>query len=339
MLTFPTKPFLIAEAGVNHNGDPERAIAMIDAAAEAGADAVKFQTFKAESLAAASAPLADYQKKGTSAGDQRAMLKALELSPKVHESLARRCKEKKIMFLSTPFDEESADLLERLGVEMFKIPSGEITNTALISHIARKKRPLLVSTGMSTLDEVAAAVVAVQGAGNDRLALLHCVSDYPAAPADANLKAMRTMADTFCVPVGFSDHTPGIDISVAAAALGADLIEKHFTLDKTLPGPDHAMSLDTAELRAWVVSVRNAAAALGDGVKVPRPSEEKIRRVARRSLVLTAALPKGTVLTAGHLCAKRPGTGIPPSELGDVLGKTLSRDLPADTVLERGMIG
>ncbi|MBI5202075.1 MAG: N-acetylneuraminate synthase [Elusimicrobia bacterium] len=331
-------PFLIAEAGVNHNGDPRLAVRLVDAAADAGADAVKFQTFKAENLAIESAPKAKYQLAGAPEGSQLAMLRKLELSEAGHREALKRAKKRGIEFLSTPFDEPSADFLHRLGVARFKLGSGELTNLPLLRHVARLKRPMILSTGMSTLAEVRDAVKAVKGAGNPPLSLLHCVSCYPADPADANLRAMKTLADAFRVPVGFSDHTPGLEVSVAAAALGAEIVEKHFTLDKNLPGPDHAMSLDPAELAAWVRAVRNARAALGDGVKSPRPAEEEIRRVARRSIVLSRGLPAGARLHLEHLALKRPGTGMPPSELDRVVGRALKRSLPADTLLQKEML-
>lgn len=332
------EPFLIAEAGVNHNGDPRLALRLVDAAADAGADAVKFQTFKAENLAIESAPKAKYQLSGAPKGSQLDMLRALELSEAGHRRALARARRRGIEFLSTPFDEASADFLHRLGVGRFKLGSGELTNLPLLRHVARKKRPMILSTGMSTLAEVRAAVQAVRRSGNPRLSLLHCVSCYPADPADANLRAMKTLADAFGVPVGFSDHTPGIAVSVAAAALGATIVEKHFTLDKELPGPDHAMSLDPAELGEWVRAVRSARAALGDGVKIPRPAEREIRRVARRSVVLSRDASAGTRLTGDRLALKRPGTGIPPAKLGQVVGRTLRRDAGADTMVRWEML-
>lgn len=336
---FPSRPFVIAEAGVNHDGKRDLALRLVDIAAEAGADAVKFQTFRPEKLVSRAAPKAAYQKKSTGPeGGQLEMLKRLSLGQDDHKAVLERCRERGIEFLSTPFDEDSADFLDELGVRMFKLGSGELTNLGLLAHVARKGKPMLVSTGMSTLEEVSAAVDAIRENGSPPLALLHCVSDYPARPEDANLLAMTTLAERFGLPVGFSDHTPGIEVSVAAAALGARIIEKHFTSDKTLPGPDHSMSLDPGELSALVRSVRSAASALGDGDKSPRPSEEDTRRAARRSLVLTRGLKAGDRLTADALTAKRPGTGIPPSELRDVVGKTLRADAPEDAVLDWEML-
>lgn len=327
-------PFVIAEAGVNHNGSLSRACRLVSAAAAAGADAVKFQTFQTDKVVTVHAPKARYQKETTgAAGNQIDMIRKLELSPAAHRRLMAHCRRSGIEFLSTPFDEESADLLDQMGVRMFKVASGEITNSALLTHIARKGKPVILSTGMSTLDEVAAAIRTLRAAGDPPLALLHCVSSYPARPQDANLRAMRTMALRFRLPVGYSDHTLGIAVPIAAAALGAPIIEKHFTLDKRLPGPDHRMSLDPRELKAMVCGVREAAAALGDGVKAPRPCELDVRRVARRSLVLLHDAPAGTRLTAEMLAAKRPGTGIPPTEMGKVLGKRLRRAALADVPL------
>ena len=329
--------FIIAEAGVNHNGDPRLAERLVDAAADAGADAVKFQTFRAEALASASAPKAAYQKMTTNAAEsQLAMLKRLELSPEGHRRALARARKRRIQFLSTPFDKESADFLQKLGVPAFKLPSGEVTNHPLLRHVARKGRPVILSTGMSTLAEVREAVAVLRRAGCRKLTVLHCVSNYPADPKDANLRAMATMAKAFRVPVGWSDHTPGATASIAAVALGASVIEKHFTLDKRLPGPDHAMSLDPKELKFFVAALREASSALGDGVKAPRPCEAPIRRVARRSLVLKSSMKKGSILKAADLTAKRPGTGLPPSRLAFVVGRRLRRSLPADRPLRPG---
>lgn len=336
---FKNIPFVIAEAGVNHNGELSRALKLVDAAVQAGADAVKFQTFRAEKLVTAQAPKAQYQKKATGAKEnQQAMLRKLELSPEAHRKLSMYCRQKGILFLSTPFDEESADFLEELGVTFFKVPSGELTNLAFLAHIARKKKPMIVSTGMSTLIEVSAAVETIRRAGNPPLALLHCVSDYPAAPADANLRAMKTMADEFRVPVGYSDHTLGVAIALAAGALGAAVIEKHFTLDKNLPGPDHGMSLDPVELKAMVAGLRQITSALGDGIKRPRPREEDARAAARKSVVLALKAAAGTRLTRKFLAVKRPGTGIAPARLNDLIGRKLKKALPADTVLDWEML-
>lgn len=324
-------PFFIAEAGVNHDGDIEKALRLVDAAADAAADAVKFQTFRADSLAAADAPKAAYQKeRDGEVTSQREMLRRLELSEDGFARIAARCAERGIRFLSTPFDAESADLLVRLGVGMLKLPSGELTNHPLLAHAARTGRPLLVSTGMSDLAEVDAAVAAVRAAGCRDLALLHCVSQYPAPAAAANLKAMGTMRARYGVPVGYSDHTEGTAVAVAAAALGAEVLEKHFTLDRGAPGPDHAMSLEPRELKDLVRAVRAARAALGDGEKRPQPCELELRTVARRGLVYARPLKAGAVLAEADLAAKRPAVGLQPSELPHVVGRRLREDRPAD---------
>lgn len=326
--------FTIAEAGVNHNGDLRRALRLVDAAAAAGADAVKFQTFAADRLAVASAPKAAYQKKRTPAGQsQLEMLRRLELSESDHRALIARCRKRGILFLSTPFDEQSADMLDRLGVAAFKLPSGELTNLPFLRHVARKGKPMIVSTGMAGLAEVRDAVGAVRRAGVPELVLLHCVSNYPAAPETINLRAMAAMAKAFGVPVGYSDHTLGLEISFAAAALGAAVIEKHFTLDRRLPGPDHACSLEPDELKAWVRGIRAVESSLGHGRKEPAPGEADTARAARKSLVAARAIPAGARLTADMVAAKRPGTGISPAQLGRVLGRRARRSIPADALL------
>ena len=336
----PDQPcFVIAEAGVNHNGDLELARRLVDAAAEAGADAVKFQTFSADRLATAAAPQADYQRRNTGIEEsQRAMLHRLELTAEAHRELMARCRERGILFLSSPFDEDSADFLEELGVPAFKIPSGELTNVPFLAHVARKGRPLIVSTGMATLDEVRPAVETIRQAGSPPLALLHCVSSYPAQPADVNLRAMATLREAFAVPVGFSDHTAGTDIALAAVALGANILEKHLTLDRTLPGPDHLASLEPDEWIAMVVALRRIEAALGDGRKRPAPSEADAARVARKSLVAAGDLPAGCVLRRDHLAIRRPGTGLPPGRLESVLGRRLRRALAAGAVLTEDLL-
>ena len=331
--------FIIAEAGVNHNGDLELARRLVDAAAEAGADAVKFQTFSADRLATAAAPQADYQRRNTGIEEsQRAMLHRLELTAEAHRELMARCRERGILFLSSPFDEDSADFLEELGVPAFKIPSGELTNVPFLAHVARKGRPLIVSTGMATLDEVRPAVETIRQAGSPPLALLHCVSSYPAQPADVNLRAMATLREAFAVPVGFSDHTAGTDIALAAVALGANILEKHLTLDRTLPGPDHLASLEPDEWIAMVAALRRIEAALGDGRKRPAPSEADAARVARKSLVAAGDLPAGCVLRRDHLAVRRPGTGLPPGRLESVLGRRLRQALAAGAVLTEDLL-
>ena len=329
---FPT--FLIAEAGVNHNGDPEIAKQLVEVAAAAGADAVKFQTFRAEELASFDAPKAEYQKRTTEqAESQLEMLKRLEISAETHRELSDFAKQRNIIFLSSPFDAESVDLLTRLGVPAFKIPSGEITNWPFLEYVAGKEKPIIMSTGMSDLTEVKQAVAVLRGAGCRELALLHCTSNYPAGAATSNLRAMETLREEFGVPVGLSDHTLGTEVAIAAVALGARILEKHFTLDRTLPGPDHAASLDPDELHAMVKAIRNVEAALCDGCKRPTAEEMEVRHVARRSILTRQSLPAGTRIAKEMLDFKRPGSGIPPSDLARLIGKTTIRDLHAGAQL------
>ena len=326
--------FIIAEAGVNHNGDLQTAEEMVDIAAEAGADAVKFQTFRADEVVSAAAPKARYQIENTAeGGSQLEMLKRLELSPDAHCKLIERCHARGIIFLSTPFDFPSADLLERLSVPAYKVPSGEITNWPFLEHIASKGKPVILSTGMSDLNEVEQAVKVLRAAGCSELLILHATSSYPATAASANLRAMRTLSDSFHTPVGLSDHTMGIEVALAATALGACILEKHFTLDRSFAGPDHKASLEPAELRSLVRGIRAVESAFGDGRKQPTPSEEDVRRVARRSIVARRTIPSGTLIARDLLAYKRPGTGIPPSRLGGVVGRRTARTIPADTLI------
>ncbi len=329
--------FVIAEAGVNHNGDMTLAHRLIDAAVETGADAVKFQTFKAERLASPAAAKAAYQTRTTDAAEsQLAMLQRLELTPADYAALKSHCEQRGIVFLSTPFEEESADLLERLGVVAFKLPSGEVTNLPFLRHVARKVRPIIMSTGMSEMDEVTAAVDAIATAGPAPLALLHCTSAYPADPAESNLRAMATLTTAFNVPVGFSDHTPGSAVAIAAAALGATIIEKHFTLDRELPGPDHKASLEPGELAAMIAGIRSAQLALGDGVKRPQPGESDTARVARKSIVALRDLTAGSIIDNSMIGILRPGNGISPDQLDAVRGRRLARAVAAGTPLTWG---
>jgi N-acetylneuraminate synthase len=331
--------FIIAEAGVNHNGDPDLARQLVEVAVQAGANAVKFQTFKAERIVTSSAPKAEYQKTTTSAAEsQYEMLRRLELSEIMHRDLMAICQQQDILFLSTPFDEDSADMLQALDIAAFKVPSGEITNLPLLAHIARKQQPMILSTGMAHLGEVDEAVRTIRQMGNEQLILLHCVSNYPADPADANLRAMQTMATAFHAPVGYSDHTPGIEVSLAAVALGACVIEKHFTLDRSLPGPDHRASLEPDELIALVRGIRTVEAALGSGLKQPARSEANTAAVARKSLVAASDSPAGRVLTREAVAIRRPGTGLPPSVLPHLLGRTVRIDITAGSLLELGML-
>ncbi len=337
----PGEPcFIIAEAGVNHNGDLELAKQLIDIAVEAKADAVKFQTFQAERLASAEAPKARYQLETTDAHESQVeMLRRLELSPEAHQRLAAYCRERDIVFLSTPFDEASADLLGDLGVAAFKISSGDLTNLPLLIHVAKKGQPIILSTGMSTLEEVHEAVQALRSAKVVALILLHCVSSYPADPSDINLRAIQTLAEAFDVPVGYSDHTIGLEVSFAAVALGARVIEKHVTLDRALSGPDHRMSLEPAELTALVRGIRNVESALGNGKKVPASSEFEVAAIARKSLVAARHIPLGSTLTEELIAIKRPGTGLSPAMLKSVVGRRVRQEVPAGTVLTRDMVG
>lgn len=330
---------VIAEAGVNHNGSIDAALQLVDVAADAGADAVKFQTFRASRLATRDAPKAAYQQQTTgNAETQFEMLQRLELSPEDHRRIIDRCRHHGLLFLSTPFDEECADLLDQLGVELFKIPSGEITNLPFLAHVARKQKPLIVSTGMSTLAEVEAAVNTLEQAGQRDFILLHCVSNYPADPASVNLRAMLSLQAAFQTPVGYSDHTLGTDIATAAVALGACVVEKHFTLDRTLPGPDHQASLEPSELQTLVASIRRVEAALGDGRKRPVASEADTADVARKSLVAATDIPAGAVLTRQHIAVKRPGTGLPPAMCEHLLHRQARQHIPAGTLLKLDMV-
>jgi len=330
--------FIIAEAGVNHNGDVELAKRLIDVAVEAGADAVKFQTFKAEVLVTATAPKAEYQTETTPVDEsQLEMLRKLELSKQDHDVLSAYSRQKGILFLSTPFDEESADLLDALAVPAFKISSGDLTNSPLLSHVAKKNKPIMLSTGMADLAEVRDAVETLNAAGCDKIVLLHCVSDYPADPGDVNLRAMQTMRETLNLPVGFSDHTQGLEVALAAAALGAAVIEKHFTLDRALPGPDHRASLERDELIKFVSGIRTVQSSLGNGEKVPTPRELETAKVARRSIVATQTIAAGQVVERNMIAMKRPGTGIPPARLDSVVGRKTRVEIPAGTLLEMEM--
>ena len=337
----PGQPcFIIAEAGVNHNGDLELARQLVDAAERAGADAVTFQTFKAERLVTPSAPKAVYQIETTgTAESQLEMIRRLELSPEAHRVLMRYCEDKGILFMSSPFDELSADLLAELNVAVFKIPSGEITNIPFLSHVARKGKPMIISTGMSYLSEVEAAVRTVEKVQNRDYVLLQCTTDYPADPADANLTAMGTMARAFGALVGYSDHTLGIEVPLAAVALGACVIEKHLTIDLTLPGPDHRASLEPEEFSSMVRGIRTVEAALGHGRKEPAASEADTAAVARKSLVAAKDIPAGAVLTEDLIAVKRPGTGLPPAMAEHLLGCTVVADVPVGSLISMDMLG
>ena len=331
--------FIIGEAGVNHNGSFELARELVDVAVDAGCDAVKFQTFKAEKVCSPLAPKAVYQLQTTAAEEsQLEMERKLELPFDAFRELHRYCRDKGIIFLSTPFDYESADFLAELPVPAFKIPSGEITNLLFLEHVARKGRPLIVSTGMATMNEAAVAVEAIRATANLQMVLLHCVSNYPADPCSMNLRAMHTLEDAFGVAVGLSDHTVGTEVAFAAVALGACVIEKHFTLSHELPGPDHRASLEPQDLTGLVKGIRKIEASLGDGVKRPAAEELNTADVARRSLVAARFIPAGTVLTADMLDILRPGTGLPPAMRSQLLGRHTHHDIESGTVLRLDML-
>jgi N,N'-diacetyllegionaminate synthase len=326
--------FIIAEAGVNHNGSLDLALRLADAAKASGADAVKFQTFRADLIATRSAHKAPYQERTTAhAESQFEMLQRLELDAAAHRRLIDHCRQIGIQFLSSPFDAQSADLLATMNVSLYKVPSGEITNLPFLKHLARKGRPLILSTGMSTLGEVEEAVNVLKAAGASKLTLLHCVTEYPAPYAEVNLRAMHTLKSAFGLPVGYSDHTPGIDIAIAAVALGAEVIEKHLTLDRSLPGPDHAASLEPSELQQMVVAIRHVEAALGTGIKAPAPCELPNLLVARKSVVAARLLPAGHQLRIGDLDIKRPGNGLAPKLLPELIGRTLRAGLAKDEII------
>ena len=320
--------FIIAEAGVNHNGDINLARKLIDVAKEAGADAIKFQTFKAEEVVTRNAEKAAYQRETTPAEETHYdMIRKLELSGEAFTELFAYAQEKGMIFLSSPFDKGSADLLDELGVTAFKVGSGEITNFPLLKHIARKRKLIILSTGMATLPEIEAALETIKEGGSNDIILLHCVSSYPARVADMNLRTMQTLRDTFKLPVGLSDHSRGITIPAAAVALGSCLIEKHFTLDNSLPGPDHQASLEPDELKQMVIAIRDVEEAMGDGIKSPTVAEEAIKKVARRSIVARVDIPRGTVITGEMLGIKRPGTGLEPKYIDSLLGKRAGKDI------------
>jgi N,N'-diacetyllegionaminate synthase len=313
--------FIIAEAGINHNGDVNLAKKLIDVAKEAGADAVKFQTFKTEEVVARDAEKADYQKQATGVEEsQFEMMKKFELTEKDFGELSAYAQKKGIAFLSSPFDKKSVDLLDELGVPAFKVPSGEITNFPLLKHIARKKKSIILSTGMSTLGEIEDALEVIRKEGAKEIILLHCVSCYPAKVEDMNLGAMETLRCAFKLPVGLSDHSLGITIAIAAVALGSCAIEKHLTLDRNLPGPDHSASLEPEELKQMVTAIRNVEKAMGNGVKRPAKDEEENKKVGRRSIVASVDIPRGTIISEEMLDVKRLGGGLEPIYLEKVCG-------------------
>lgn len=326
--------FIIAEAGVNHNGDISIAKRLIDIAKESGADAVKFQTFIAEDITSISSPKADYQKQTTDRDEsQLEMLKKFELSFAEFREIKRYCDAVGIIFLSTPFDQKSVDFLDELGIPAFKIPSGEITNFPLLKQIRQKKKPIILSTGMSTLEEIGNAVDLLKINGANDIVLLHCTTAYPAHPDSVNLRAMKTMHQKFNLPVGYSDHTNGITISIAAVALGATIIEKHFTLDKNLPGPDHKASLEPNELMMMVQAIRDVEMAFGNGIKNPAPCEIENEKSIRRSIVANKDIPKNAIIDQDSIIAKRPGTGISPINFSLIIGSRTKKEIKKDTIL------
>jgi N-acetylneuraminate synthase len=326
--------FIIAEAGVNHNGRLELALGLVDAAADAGADAVKFQTFKAAKLISANAPKADYQKETTGTAEQQLeMVRRLEMTEQMTRAVATRAASRGLIFLSTGFDEESVDLLNDIGVPAFKVGSGDLTALSLLEFIGRKRKPVILSTGMSYLEEVQSAVDVLLENGCCEIALLHCVSSYPADPEAANLRVIHTLKEVFNVPVGFSDHSLQNEIAIAAVALGANIIEKHLTLDVNLPGPDHRVSLPPDGFKRLVSSIRLVEASRGDGMKRPTASEQNVRKVARRSIVAARTIPAGVVITREMLAYKRPGTGISPAQWKNLLSKRAVREIQFDTLI------
>ena len=332
---------IIAEAGVNHNGDLEMAKQLVRAAAEAGADYVKFQTFSADKLVTKTAKQAEYQKKNLQSGEndsQYSMLKKLELSREAHYELIKTCKYYGINFLSTAFDNDNlVFLMKDLDLDYIKIPSGELTNYPYLRLAAQLKKPIILSTGMALLDEIVATVdlLVKLGVPREMIYVLHCTTEYPALVSEVNLKAMDTIAEATGCKVGYSDHTMGIDVSVAAAARGATIIEKHFTLDRSLPGPDHPASLEPDELKRMVIAIRNVQRAIGDGVKKPASARELGNRdVARKSIVAAKAIAAGEVFTEDNLTTKRPGTGISPMKWEEVLGRKAKRAFAENDLIE-----
>lgn len=332
------RTLIIAEAGVNHNGDIAKAKALIDKGAEAGVDYVKFQTFKAEKLVTKQAKRASYQDKNTQDNDsQYEMLKKLELSQALHQELMDYCNQKGVKFLSTGFDSESLVFLAQLGITIAKVPSGEITNLPYLRQVASLFPEVILSTGMATIGEIKDAVKVLidNGVSKNKITILHCNTEYPTPMEDVNLKAMLHIQRELGIPVGYSDHTLGIEVPIAAVALGATVIEKHFTLDKTLPGPDHKASLEPNELKAMVSAIRNIEKAIGgSGLKEVSKSEEKNKPIARKSIVTSTNIKKGDIFTPENLTVKRPGTGISPMQWDEVIGKEAKRDFQEDELIE-----
>ena len=326
--------FVIAEAGDNHNGDYELALRLVDKAVEAGADCVKFQTFVTENVISKFAEKAEYQKKNTNKMEsQFDMVKKLELTFEQFRGIQKYCSEQNILFLSTPFDLDSINFLREIDIPFWKIPSGEITNLPYLEKIGQSGKDVILSTGMSTIEEIQAALSVLKKNGAGEITLLHCNTEYPTPFCDVNLRAMKTLKDIFGLPVGYSDHTTGIEVPIAAVAMGAIVIEKHFTLDKNMEGPDHKASLEPEELKQMVASIRNIEKAFGSGVKLPSPSEQKNIVIARKSIVAKKDIVKGEILTENNLCVKRPGNGISPMRWYEMVGKTALRDFKEDEMI------
>jgi N,N'-diacetyllegionaminate synthase len=329
--------FIIAEAGVNHNGSVDIAKKLIDVAVEAGVDAVKFQTFKAKNLVSKDAQKAEYQKENMQDGDdtQYKMLKKLELDIDTHRELIAYCQERDIMFLSTPFDHDSIELLDNLGLEIFKIPSGEITNLPYLRKIGALKKEIILSTGMSDIGEIEDTLDILIEAGTPKknITVLHANTMYPTPIEDTNLRAMVTIGNTFDIEYGYSDHTLGIEVSIGAVAMGASVIEKHFTIDKSMVGPDHKASLEPNELKAMVKGIRNIEKALGSSIKKPTPSERPNIKIARKSIVASCSIKKGDILNEENLAVKRPLGGISPMRWDEVLGTIATKDYIVDELI------
>lgn len=327
--------FIIAEAGVNHNGSLELAKKLVDAAKDAGADCVKFQTFISKNIVSKNAVKAEYQKQQTEPEEsQQDMLKKLELSFDEFVELNEYCKSKSIEFMSTAFDFDSIDFLDSLEMGTWKIPSGDITNLPYLIKIAKLNKPVILSTGMSTMEDIRSAIKALKENGATELTVLHCTTEYPTPFEDVNLRAMDTIKEEFGVKVGYSDHTKGIEVPIAAVALGATVIEKHFTLDKTMEGPDHKASLEPNELKAMVDSIRHIEMALGNGIKQPAESEKKNMAIARKSIIASKDIKAGEIFTEENLTVKRPGDGISPMRWFDIIGKLAPRDFEEDELIE-----
>ncbi len=333
-LTKKNQPcFIIAEAGVNHNGNIKLAKKLVDAAAEAGADAVKFQTFKSENVVTKEAKTAEYQKKNTGKSEtQLEMIKKLELDYKDFIELKKYCDKKQIIFLSTPHSEDAIDFLEPL-VPAYKVGSGDLTNLPFLKKIAIKKKPIILSTGMATLDEVKMAVKIIKNQKNNKIILLHCTTNYPCPIKEVNLRAMQTLKQEFNLPVGYSDHTLGMTVPIMAVAMGAQVLEKHFTLDKSLPGPDHKASLEPKELKQMIKKIKEVETVLGSGIKKPTENEKRIQKIIRKSIIAQINIPQNAKITKEMLTIKRPGIGIAPKYIGKILGRKAKKNIKKDKLI------